>query len=658
MDFQPGDVFAGHRIEGVAGRGGMGVVYRATQLALERTVALKTIAPALAADTSFRARFVRESKAAAAIDHPNVLPIFSAGEEDDVLFISMRYVDGPDLRSLIRYEGRLAPERATALVAQVAAALDAAHERGLIHRDVKPANVLLDHAEHAYLTDFGLTKRMQESATAATHPGGWVGTLGYVAPEQIRDAGVDGRTDVYALGCVLYHALSGAPPFERSSDEATLFAHLQDQPPPLPEGAPERLGDVLAAALAKNPDDRYETAGAFGRAMLAAVGRPVTEVAGLERVRTPAPAADETRVTPPAELPGGAGGGGGGETEVTRRAREAAAPRRRGRRLAVAALALVLLAGGGAAAAVLGVGGDDAKDGSTRAAPAPPPEPGGVEVGLLPTGVAVARGNAYVALPRSDRLVSVDLARFDRRRRAFAIGRGSTALEAGFGALWSTRQLDGVETVRRTDLSSGEGVEQTLPDGTPVAVAAGERAVWVGMRGAQFAPTPPSSVVRLDPETGQITTSITLHREVMDMAVGYGAVWITNRRNSVLRIDSRTGEQRAIRVGRGPTGIAVGGGAVWSANTAEGTISRIDARETRRVRTTEVAGQPRGLAYGGGRLWIAGFTSDKVTSLDGETGDVAGEVPVSANPTKLVATRDAVLVLARGADRLERIPFE
>jgi hypothetical protein len=212
MDLQPGDVFAGHRIEGVAGRGGMGVVYRAVQLSLDRIVALKTIAPALAADPAFAARFVRESKAAAAVEHPNVIPIFSAGEDDGVLYIVMRYIDGPDLRSVVRAEGRLAPERAAAIVAQVAAALDAAHARGLVHRDVKPANVLLDRADHAYLTDFGLIKRLHSSATVATRAGGWVGTLGYVAPEQIRDERVDARTDVYALGCVLVHALTARRP--------------------------------------------------------------------------------------------------------------------------------------------------------------------------------------------------------------------------------------------------------------------------------------------------------------------------------------------------------------------------------------------------------------------------------------------------------------
>src|SRR4051812_15693721 len=211
-DLAPGDVFAGHRIEDVAGRGGMGVVYRALQLALDRTVALKLITPALAGDPDFRARFVRESRAAASIEHPNVIPIFSAGDEQDVLYISMRFVDGEDLRALLRREGKLEPRRAARIVAQIGWALDAAHERGLVHRDVKPANVLLTPTDHAYLTDFGLTKRVGEGSTQVSQPGGWVGTLGYVAPEQIRGGRIDARADVYALGAGVFPTPAREPP--------------------------------------------------------------------------------------------------------------------------------------------------------------------------------------------------------------------------------------------------------------------------------------------------------------------------------------------------------------------------------------------------------------------------------------------------------------
>ena len=232
-DFHTGSVFAGHRIEGIAGKGGMGIVYRATQLALDRTVALKLIAPELADDPAFRERFVAESKAAASIEHPNVFPIYYAEERDGILYIAMRFVDGDDLRKRLRSHGALSPRRAARIVDQVASALDAAHERGLVHRDVKPANVLIPAShphrprDHAYLTDFGLTKAVAASS-AASRTKGWVGTLGYVAPEQIRGERVDARADVYALACVLFHALAGRPPYGRDSDEVSVGERPND----------------------------------------------------------------------------------------------------------------------------------------------------------------------------------------------------------------------------------------------------------------------------------------------------------------------------------------------------------------------------------------------------------------------------------------------
>src|SRR3954451_4994512 len=238
-ELEPGSVFAGHRIEAVAGRGGMGVVYRATQLALDRTVALKVIAPGLLEDQNVRSRFVRESKVATSIDHPNVITVYYAGDENGIAYIAMRYVPGDDVRSLVRREGRLAHAGAARIVAQLASALDEAHAAGLVHRDIKPANVLLTVEDHVYLTDFGLTKHAL-SVAGSTKPGHWVGTLDYVAPEQIRGERIDARADVYALGCLLFFALTGVVPFERDGDEAKLWAHLNDPPPkPSEHGAPE-----------------------------------------------------------------------------------------------------------------------------------------------------------------------------------------------------------------------------------------------------------------------------------------------------------------------------------------------------------------------------------------------------------------------------------
>ena len=229
---------AGHRLEAVIGRGGMGVVYRARDLALDRVVALKVIAPEFAAEEDFRERFKRESQQAASIRHPNVISIYRAGEEGDLLFITMDYVEGTDLKTFIGVRGRLDPLVAAGLISQVAGGLEAAHARGLVHRDVKPANVLIENQQHAYLTDFGLTKRAAPGS-ALTRTGLIVGTTDYLAPEQIQGDKLDARVDVYALGCVLYEALTGFVPYPRENTAATMWAHMSDSPPSVLERAPD-----------------------------------------------------------------------------------------------------------------------------------------------------------------------------------------------------------------------------------------------------------------------------------------------------------------------------------------------------------------------------------------------------------------------------------
>ncbi|MEU9607074.1 serine/threonine-protein kinase [Streptomyces sp. NPDC048057] len=272
---------AGYRIDEEVGRGGMAVVYRARDLHLDRTVALKLLAPELARNDTFRKRFTHESRVAAAIDHPHIVPVFEAGETQGLLYIAMRYVPGQDLRALLNREGPLPFPKAMRIAAQVASALDAAHDHDLVHRDVKPGNVLVaegtdsDHPEHVYLTDFGLTKKSL-SLTGFTTVGQFVGTLDYVAPEQISGRPVDGRCDVYGLACVVYEILAGAPPFQRDDDMALLWAHQFDPPPPLTARRPDlphAVDAVVARALAKSPDDRYDTCGRFVAALRAAASR-------------------------------------------------------------------------------------------------------------------------------------------------------------------------------------------------------------------------------------------------------------------------------------------------------------------------------------------------------------------------------------------------
>src|SRR3954453_1400311 len=275
-EFAIGASFAEHVIRGVAGRGGMGIVYRAMHVPLKREVALKVIAPNISADEEVRARFRNEFEAAASIQHPNVIPIYHAGEEDGLLYVTMRYVQGEDLARLVAMETRLEPVRAAVIIAQVAAALDAAHARGLVHRDVKPANVLIEgrgELENALLTDFGLTKSLQ-SDNKMTKTGTVIGTFDYTAPEQLEGRAVDARTDVYALGCVFFQTLTGRVPFPRDTLGATLFAHFEAAPPSVtalvPE-APATLDEVIATAMAKDPAARYQSAGDLARAALAAV---------------------------------------------------------------------------------------------------------------------------------------------------------------------------------------------------------------------------------------------------------------------------------------------------------------------------------------------------------------------------------------------------
>src|SRR4051795_4228887 len=280
---QVGDQVAGYRIERQLGRGGMGVVYLAEQLRLRRWVALKLIVPELAEDEEFRRRFERESQMAASLDHPNVIPVYEAGEADGALFISMRYGEGSGLRMLIRNTGQLEPARAAGIVAQLGDALDAAHARGLVHRDVKPANVLVagaPGAEHAYLTDFGLTKHVS-SQSGITRTGQWVGTLDYVAPEQISVGPLDARVDVYSLGCVLFEALTARVPYPRDSDVAKMYAHLNEPPAAVSSLVPDAgwgFDAVVTRALAKAPEQRYPSAGDLGRAALAAATGQQTTV--------------------------------------------------------------------------------------------------------------------------------------------------------------------------------------------------------------------------------------------------------------------------------------------------------------------------------------------------------------------------------------------
>jgi serine/threonine-protein kinase len=291
-----GTEVAGFRIESVLGRGGMSVVYIAEQIRLGRKVALKVLTTELAWDEQFRERFVRESHIAAAIDHPNIIPIYDAGEAEGLLYIAMRFVEGPDLKEVLK-RGNLGLGRTIFLIEQLASALDSAHRHSLVHRDVKPGNILLEEStDHVYLTDFGVAK--QTTARGLTSTGHFLGTVEYAAPEQIEGGQVDARTDVYALGCVLYESLTGSPPFSQGTEHAVLHAHLVDPPPSVSRVRPElplAFDGVIATAMAKDPDERFSSCGELAGAARNAASGASRRVDG-----GPPPAPAETVASPPA----------------------------------------------------------------------------------------------------------------------------------------------------------------------------------------------------------------------------------------------------------------------------------------------------------------------------------------------------------------------
>ena len=264
VDLRAGEEFAGHRIDALIGRGGMGVVYLAEHLRLGRKVAIKILSPDLAREEAFRRRFIRESRLAAGLEHPNIVPVYDAGEADDRAYISMRYVAGSDLAAFLKAEGPLSPETTLGIAIQIAAALDAAHAEGLVHRDVKPANILLERVLgdpfpwRAFLSDFGVTKHLAGGRTTET--GQFVGTVDYMAPEQITGGTIDGRTDEYSLACVVYECLTGLVPFRRDGQVAVMYAHLQEPPPRISDhrpGLPAGLDGIVQRGMAKNPEERF-----------------------------------------------------------------------------------------------------------------------------------------------------------------------------------------------------------------------------------------------------------------------------------------------------------------------------------------------------------------------------------------------------------------
>jgi YVTN family beta-propeller protein len=598
-DLAPGATFAGHLIEEVAGTGGMGVVYRARNVVLDRERAIKVIAGELSQDRGFRERFRRESRLAASIEHPNLVPVYHAGDEQGRLYLAMRFVEGTNLGELIGDEGRLDPERAIGILDQVGAALDAAHAGGLVHRDVKPANVLLEGGrgrEHAYLTDFGISK-LVTAGTDLTTRGRFIGTVDYVAPEQIAGEAVDGRADIYSLACVAFHALAGEPPFGRDTQLATLFAHANAPRPRISErvpGLPPELDEALVQGMAQRREDRFESAGELAGGLQAALG--TAPIAPHPRVRA-RDATAETRAMP-------------------------SPPRSRlwaGLAAGAAAAALI-------AAAVLVVGGGDGDDAPQPAGPQPRAEDP-IRVGDAPKGITVGAGTVWVAATGAGQVDAIDPARSPEVGRMLSLDGNPAAVAVGFGSLWVVDHSGGA-VLSFPDEGSGTPVTVDVGD-KPSDVAVDDRWVWVTNEGSD-------DVSRIDPRTNQVDETVEVGDGPRSVATGGGAVWVTNIEGaSVTRIDPATAKRvgRPIAIGERPNDVAVGEGSVWVIDVFNGTLTRIDPLTDLVVDDpVEVGSNPRGVKTGFGYVWVANGGDNDVARVDPDTAQVDDRIRVGDDP--------------------------
>ena len=597
---------AGYLPEELIGRGGMGEVYRALDLRLGRPVGLKVLAADVVEDERSRERLLRESRLAASLDHPNVVPIYESGEQHGRLFIAMRYVPGQDLKAVLRREGALAPERAVSIAEQLAAALDAAHRQGLVHRDVKPSNVLLDRQdgrEHCYLADFGVTQSASERGPA---DGQFLGTVAYISREQIRGDPVSGQADQYGLACLLFECLTGTVPYGSRSDVAAIFAHLEEPVPSASERRtelPAAIDAVLARGMAKDPVDRYESCAALVEAAAEALD-----------LRQP-PRRSRSRLVPP--LAGAVV-------------------------LLAIAIGVVLLTAGGGDETPTPTGALVRVDPTTNEAVARRGirgHPG--QLVVTPGGLWMAdfRGGVLWRFePGADRLERVtsngeprDLAAFGDKVYVGADGRFLSGVVSRYDAVTGIRE-DGIDLLACA-MASGEGVlwaagcpavqrlstdtgrlrtlvEVFLPFQSPSTVensrvqfremAVGAGSLWV------LGDALDRRLWRLDRRSGRVLATIELGFAPTSVAVADGTVWITDGVGDRLVPLDPDGNRLldGIGVGRGASGVGSGAGAVWVANTLDGTLSRVDPRARRVVATIDVGGAPRAVAVGAGSVWV------------------------------------------------------
>jgi YVTN family beta-propeller protein len=584
----------GYRIVDVIGRGGMGVVYRAIQPSLERQIALKVLAESLAKDDRFRERFIRESRIAASIEDAHVLPVIEAGEDGGVLFLAMQYVPEGDLAHLLRASGPFSPVAALTTLTQAASAVDAAHARGLVHRDVKPGNLLVARQagkRHLYLTDFGVSSR-HGSHSGLTAADGWVGSVDYVAPEQIRGATVD----VYSLGCVFFETLTGRAPFQRENDIATLWAHMRDDPPrpSATPGVPATLDPVVARALEKDPELRYQSAADFAADAADALAGSTVPVAAR-------PVSTKT------------------------------APTESARRLGTRAIRPLIIAalGAGAAAAVLALthnGGQPAP----RAVPPQTPPVGvadkPIPVGSRPQAVAAGLGGVWVANRGDDTVSFVDPHSNKVTGAPVRVGRDPEAIALVRHSVWVANHAD--DTVTRISGPHRSVVDAPLQVGSePYALARAGRYLWVANEAD-------GTLTQIDARQGVVT------RKAVKLGVGLGgglaadrrAVWVGSYTSGTLqRLDAGSGRPlgKPLALGGHPQAIALSDRYAWVALTSPDVVVRLDRGSGRLVGSSIPigSGPPTALAVSGRDIWIAS-NDGKLIRIDSTTNRRRGR-PIS-----------------------------
>ncbi len=574
----------------------MGVVYRATHLALDRPVALKVIARQLADDDGFRDRFLRESRLAAQLDHPNVVPVYDAREEDGELLVAMRLVSGGDLKKRIKAAGPLPPAEAIGLLGQVAEALDAAHVAGIVHRDVKPHNILLE-GDRAYLTDFGLAKALGDSGVLSGTS--IVGTVEYMSPEQWRGEQVGPAADVYSLGCVLYESVTGVVPYARRGGDAE---------PELPKG----LDAVIERAVARDPAARYASAG------------ELIEAARERQGATPAATLvlSEALEQPTVPLEGASA------------ARRWLAPKTRqwlGAAVAVFAGAVAL------GFLLLG------SDGPSVSAP--------IEIGRPPLRLAVDPQAVWVTSSADGTLSRVDPETAAVAGRPVRLEKGITGVTTGAGSVWlsSPRRSE----VLRVDPDSRRVTDRIEVGGRPGAIVFGGGRVWV-------ADDAGGGVTAINAAGGRIfKRGIAPHAAPLRLAVGAGAAWVSSATTgAVRRIDLGSATAGApIPAGRGPAGVTVGGGLVWVANSRVDRVTRVDpATHTLFGTPISVGQRPGGIDAGTESVWVANSADNTVSRIGIESGQTEGDpISVGPNPGAIAIGFDSVWVANNGNGTITRI---